>query len=225
MQPLGEIDGFTYASAAPSCAHPYLLPHVLDILRRTLPDGGQIFDLGCGNGSVAAVLSKAGYEICGVDPSHEGLEQANIAHPELRLEVGSAYDDLSARFGRFPVVISLEVIEHVYAPRSVVATMFDLLEEGGTLIISTPYHSYLKNLVLALSGRMDAHFTALWDHGHIKFWSVRTLRTLLCEAGFNEPRVIRAGRVPPLAKSMIAIATKPGSPKEGSRAGSDQKPT
>lgn len=52
---------------------------------------------------------------------------------------------------------------------------------------------------------MDAHFTALWDHGHIKFWSVRTLAVLLREAGFEEPRF---RRVPPLAKSMIAIAEK-----------------
>jgi 2-polyprenyl-6-hydroxyphenyl methylase/3-demethylubiquinone-9 3-methyltransferase len=55
---------------------------------------------------------------------------------------------------------------------------------------------------------MDQHFTALWDHGHIKFWSIQTLSTLLREAGFYELRFIRVGRVSPLAKSMIAIARK-----------------
>lgn len=76
-------------------------------------------------------------------------------------------------------------------------------------IISTPYHGYWKNLALALSGKMDAHFTALWDHGHIKFWSIDTLRRLLQEAGFAEIRFLRVGRIPPLAKSMIAVARKP----------------
>jgi 2-polyprenyl-6-hydroxyphenyl methylase/3-demethylubiquinone-9 3-methyltransferase len=56
---------------------------------------------------------------------------------------------------------------------------------------------------------MDKHFTALWDHGHIKFWSERTLRALLAEAGCHEIEFRRVGRIPALAKSMIAIARKP----------------
>jgi len=73
------------------------------------------------------------------------------------------------------VVLSLEVVEHLYAPRHYARTVFELLRPGGVAVISTPYHGYWKNLALALMGKLDAHFTALWDHGHIKFWSVRTL--------------------------------------------------
>ncbi len=81
--------------------------------------------------------------------------------------------------------------------------------QGGAAVVSTPYHGYWKNLALAVSGKMDAHFTALWDHGHIKFWSEKTLRVLLEEAGFRDIRFRRVGRVPALAKSMIAVARKP----------------
>lgn len=56
---------------------------------------------------------------------------------------------------------------------------------------------------------MDAHFTALWDHGHIKFWSIRTLGELLREAGFVDLRFVRVGRVPALAKAMIVMARRP----------------
>jgi hypothetical protein len=56
---------------------------------------------------------------------------------------------------------------------------------------------------------MDGHFTALWDHGHIKFWSIETLTKLLNEAGFQDVRFHRVGRIPQLAKSMIAVARKP----------------
>ena len=65
-------------------------------------------------------------------------------------------------------------------------TLYDLAESSGTAIVSTPYHGYWKNLALAITGRMDAHFTALWDHGHIKFWSMKTLGALLFEAGFRD---------------------------------------
>ncbi|QXP88105.1 methyltransferase [Methylococcus capsulatus] len=59
-----------------------------------------------------------------------------------------------------------------------------------------------------MSGKMDAHFTALWDHGHIKFWSMKTLSLLLEEAGFRDIRFERVGRLPALAKAMIAVASK-----------------
>jgi 2-polyprenyl-6-hydroxyphenyl methylase/3-demethylubiquinone-9 3-methyltransferase len=130
-------------------------------------------------------------------------------YPGLDLHPGSAYDDLAGRYGRFPVVVSLEVVEHLYYPRKFAQAVFDLLTPGGIAVVSTPYHGYWKNLALAVTGKLDAHFTALWDHGHIKFWSPRTLTALLAEAGLTVDRVIRAGRVPVLAKSMILVARKP----------------
>jgi 2-polyprenyl-6-hydroxyphenyl methylase/3-demethylubiquinone-9 3-methyltransferase len=107
------------------------------------------------------------------------------------------------------VVVSLEVVEHVYAPRDFAARLFDLVAPGGAAIVSTPYHGYWKNLAIAVSGKFDQHFTALWDHGHIKFWSRDTLARLLREAGFSELAFHYAGRFPPLSKSMIVVAEKP----------------
>jgi 2-polyprenyl-6-hydroxyphenyl methylase/3-demethylubiquinone-9 3-methyltransferase len=212
LQAHEAIAGYRYADSGPSCAHDYLLPPVRRELTAFFAGRAsrQVFDLGCGNGNVAAQLSRDGYEVSGVDPSTEGVAQARAAYPHLRLETGSANDDLVAHFGRFPAVISLEVIEHVYAPRDLARTLFDLVEPGGMVLLSTPYHGYWKNLALALTGRLDHHFTALWDHGHIKFWSVRTLGQLLREAGFEDLRFLRVGRVPALARSMIVIGRKLG---------------
>ena len=85
--------------------------------------------------------------------------------------------------------------------------MFELCEPGALAIVSTPYHGYWKNLALSLvPGVWDRHHHPLSDHGHIKFWSMRTLRALLLHAGFKAVRFDRAGRIPALAKSMIAVA-------------------
>src|SRR4029079_4987348 len=140
------------------------------------------------------------YSITGVDLSEDGIRLAKAAHPHLRLELGSAYDDLAAKYGQFPVVVSLEVVEHVYAPRKYARCVRDLLQPGGLAILSTPYHSYFKNLVLAVTNKLDQHFTALWDHGHIKFWSIKTLTILLNDVGLRVEQVHRVGRWGPLAK-------------------------
>ena len=213
MKELESISGYTYRDFRPNHSHGYLMPALVAELEKIcLARGGmgkKLFELGCGNGSVAARLAELGWDVTGVDPSVAGIAQARAAYPNLSLEIGSAYDDLVSKYGQFPIVTSLEVVEHVYAPRAYAKTLYDLLEPGGTAIISTPYHGYWKNLALAVTGRMDAHFTALWDHGHIKFWSKETLASLLQEMGFEKPRWLRVGRIPALAKSMIAVTRKP----------------
>ncbi len=71
-----------------------------------------------------------------------------------------------------------------------------------------PYRIINRNLALALAGKFDHHWSPLWDGGHIKFWSEKTLLELLEETGFSSVDFVRVGRIPPLAKSMIAIARK-----------------
>jgi len=202
--------GYAYHNSLLNPSHSYLLPSLVSSLSALDLNGEEsIFDLGCGNGSVAAELRRRGYNVTGVDPSLEGIEYAQHNYPDLDLHIGSSSDDLASKFGNFPAVYSLEVVEHVYAPSHYASTLFSLVQPGGTAIVSTPYHGYAKNLALAVSGRMDAHFTALWEHGHIKFWSRRTLTALLEDAGFTDVRIQRVGRIPALAKSMIASARRP----------------
>lgn len=210
MSSNNSIDGYNYQDSDCGHMHGLLLPALLDELKRATGAGParSVFDLGCGNGSVAATVAATGYEVTGCDPSVTGIETAGRTWPHLKLAAGSGYDDLAEIYGTFPAVYSLEVIEHVYDPRLVVRRVHDLLEPGGHFILSTPYHGYLKNLVLALTGKMDSHFTALWDHGHIKFWSEKTVTVLLEEAGFRVLRIRRLGRIPALAMTMMVVAQK-----------------
>ena len=107
---------------------------------------------------------------------------------------------------RFDTIISTEVIEHLYDPRKYVLFCKQVLKGKGRLILSTPYNGYLKYLALALVGGMDRHLTVLWDGGHIKFWSKKTLTLLLEEQGFKVTQFIGCGRFPYLWKSMILVA-------------------
>ena len=60
--------------------------------------------------------------------------------------------------------------------------------------------------MLALTGKMDEHFTALWEGGHIKFWSKKTLSELLEKNGFKVLKFKGCGRVYGLWKSMLIEA-------------------
>lgn len=80
-----------------------------------------------------------------------------------------------------------------------------LIAPGGVGVLSTPFHGYLKNLAVVGAGRFDSHFDPLWEGGHLKFFSIPKLRQLLLESGFSRPAFHRIGRVPFLAKSVIAV--------------------
>lgn len=201
---------YDYETARAGHHHAYLLPAVRSMLAEANPSDRRLFDCGCGNGSFGHALAQDGWKVTGVDPSDDGVKLAREHFPDVQIEMGSTEEDLAARFGTFPVVISLEVVEHVYAPREYMSRIRDLLEPGGSVILSTPYHGYLKNLAIAVTNKWDHHHTVLWDHGHIKFWSVATLSELLREFGFRVENVARVGRMPALAKSMVIRGVKEG---------------
>jgi 2-polyprenyl-3-methyl-5-hydroxy-6-metoxy-1,4-benzoquinol methylase len=174
-------------------------------------DGIQyICDLGCGNGYLAGRLSELGYQVTGVDASTSGIEIATKQHPKVKFVCSLLDECLPAviRDRGFDLVVSSDVIEHLYRPSDLLETATTLLKPRGYLVIGTPYHGYVKNLALGLTGRMDAHFTALWDGGHIKFFSVKTLSELLALHGFNDLRFSFYGRAPLLWKNMICYAVK-----------------
>lgn len=193
-----------YKCAGSRFHHDYVLPPLLRELE-CLPEK-RVFDIGCGTGAIDQALSESGFDVTAIDPSESGIALARANYPDAKFEVGNCYDDLAGAYGTFPIVISIEVIEHLYDPRLFIQRARAMLKPGGTLIVSTPYNGYLKNVALALTNRFDRHLDPLFLHGHIKFWSVATLWALLTEEGFRDIRFHRVGRIPPLAKSVIAVA-------------------
>lgn len=199
---------FAYVDAEPTWANAYLWPALLKVLAGIDPAERRVFELGCGNGATARLLAHNGYSVTGVDPSASGIAIAKQFESErLHFEVGATSDDLGGRFGTFPLVISLEVIEHCPSAREFMRAFTSVLAPGGVGILSTPYHGYLKNLAVVVSGRFDRHFDPLWESGHLKFFSTARLRQLFDEFEL-QPEFHRIGRIPVLAKSLLAVVRR-----------------
>jgi 2-polyprenyl-6-hydroxyphenyl methylase/3-demethylubiquinone-9 3-methyltransferase len=202
---------YPYESGATNVCHAYLCAAIKRGLS-VLPVGARVLDIGCGNGSLTAAWAESQWNVTGVDLSESGIALAKASHPSIAFHRMPAGPELVDHFGEgcFDAIVSAEVVEHLYAPRDLARSAFRLLKDGGVLILTTPYNGYLKNLALAATGTMDRHWTVLWDGGHIKFWSWKTIRRLLDEAGFITPEFQGAGRLPLLWKSMVVRARKPG---------------
>ncbi|PWT89623.1 MAG: SAM-dependent methyltransferase [Blastocatellia bacterium] len=182
----------------------------LVILIRSFKDVSSICDLGCGNGYLASRLASYGYDVVGIDASASGIEQAKSKATKVRFIQSFIDKDVRDRNGLkpFDLVVSSDVVEHLYRPSDLFEAAGVLLNQSGRLVITTPYHGYLKNLALALSGKMDRHFSALHNGGHIKFFSVASLSELMASHAFVDLNFNYYGRAPWLWKNMICHARK-----------------
>jgi 2-polyprenyl-3-methyl-5-hydroxy-6-metoxy-1,4-benzoquinol methylase len=206
-----EHRAFGWKDAQSTCAHSYLLTPVLkEIQKHSNGKPATILDIGCGNGFVAAELAQMGHSVIAIDVSNDGIEIARSNFANVRFHVCSIYDEQLPSIVNELVdcVISLEVVEHLFYPKKLFEHSYRTLKSGGILILSTPYHGYLKNLALSLIDGWDKHFAADWDGGHIKFFSNKALARMAVGAGFRYPQFLGAGRFLWLWKSTIMIVQK-----------------
>lgn len=186
----------------------YIIPPLLEMLsevKKETKEKIRVLDLGCGNGSISNAIALQGYEVVGVEDSVSGFKIAQASFPNCQFIQANIFDLPYTQLEKsFDIVFSSEVIEHLPYPRELLRGAKKCLKPDGTLILTTPYHGYLKNLIIAILGKMDAHFSPLWDGGHIKFFSVKTLTTLLESEGYTDIKFKFAGRYPYLWKSMLS---------------------
>lgn len=199
---LYQTDGPTFPH------HAYVPQKLINLLDKE--KNKMIIDFGCGNGFITRQLLRKGFNVFGVDESESGIEIANKEFPGRFFVQDLSKSPLPNELSdyKFDTIIASEVLEHLYAPNKFLSYCFDLLKKNGNgeIIITVPYHGYLKNLALSIFNKWDFHHTVLWDGGHIKFFSKNTLIQILKDNGFETTTFRGCGRFPFMWKSMIIKA-------------------
>lgn len=178
------------------------------LLASTLSKHGvrSILDAGCGDGWWTAELHKVGFQVVGMDISGRALEVASERYPHLafkRYPLDRGGWPFSA--DQFDAVFASEVVEHVYDLGTMFAEMNRVLRRGGLLIITTPYHGLIKNLLIVLLA-FERHFDV--EGAHIRFFTVRSCHAVLEKYGFEVKKIRYYGRVRPISKGMFIVALK-----------------
>ncbi|MFN2183102.1 MAG: class I SAM-dependent methyltransferase, partial [Anaerolineae bacterium] len=120
----------------------------LDLVRRyTALEDRAILDVGCGVGMYVRAFRRFSDDVHGVDVDGEKLVEAGQELPNLCVSVAEA---LPYADGRFDVVLSHEVIEHVADDRQALAEAVRVLKRpepgrgrpGGRLVVFAPNRLY-----------------------------------------------------------------------------------
>jgi 2-polyprenyl-3-methyl-5-hydroxy-6-metoxy-1,4-benzoquinol methylase len=148
------MNEYHYSDGNPTHANAYLWPVLRNVINARAWPQRRAFDLGCGNGATCNMLSTLGFDVTGVDTSKSGIVNAQRAHPHVKTCIGSAYDDLAGQYGTFPLVVSLEVIEHCIDAQSFAKSFLSLIAPDGV-----PSEMWLE-FGGAISGDMKVSFQA-----------------------------------------------------------------
>jgi SAM-dependent methyltransferase len=149
----------------------------VDFAGRTagFPADRRFLDVGCATGRLLEAMRERGWQVRGVDLCPESA--AFGRNRGVEVFTGTLEQ---ARFpaGSFHAVHFSHLIEHVPSPRALLSEVRRLLLPGGLAVVTTPN-------VDGLQARL---FRGLWRSAiadHLTLFSVRTLRSLLEDCGFE----------------------------------------
>lgn len=138
---------------------------------------GRLLDVGCAAGFFVAEARARGWDAAGIDVSPEMIAwgRTNLG---VALSMGTLQEQETD--GRpFDAITMWDYIEHSIDPAGDVARCSELLTGGGVLALST---GDVRSTLARLSG---SRWHLLTPHHHNYFFSRRTLRLLLAQAGFE----------------------------------------
>ena len=146
--------------------------------------GRRVLDVGCGAGLLAEPLARLGAEVTAIDAAPENIAAAR-AHAEGQgLAIDYRPGGIEAIDGRYDLVTSLEVVEHVADTGQFVRGLAGAMAAEGLLILSTPNRTALSRLMMIVIGEGTGRIpkgTHDWD----KFLTPEELCALLRGAGLD----------------------------------------
>jgi SAM-dependent methyltransferase len=154
-------------------------------------------DLGCGDGRLGALLDVG--ELALADVSAVALERAAARLPDARTVQLEPDAPLPLPDNAFDLVLCAETAEHVRDLQLLLSEARRVLVPGGRLALTTPAHSRLTGLDVAVRG-FERRFPPLSPH--LRFLTRRSLARLLREMGF-EPERLRRQR-----GTLLAVARR-----------------
>ena len=150
--------------------------------------GKTTLDAGCGAGLLCEPLARMGAAVTGVDSAAENIAVAQAHAAGQRLPIRYQAGEVARVEGRFDLVCSMEVIEHVTDPEGFVATLAERLAPGGLMLLSTPNRTPLSQaglVTLAERFGMVPQGTHHWE----QFITPEELDTLLDSAGLRRTAI------------------------------------
>jgi SAM-dependent methyltransferase len=147
-----------------------------------------VLDVGCANGELGKLLKQRGHQVAGIELVAEAAERARCW-----LDRVEAIDIETSGFpfpaGSFDAIVFADVLEHLIDPWRILKDAATLLVSGGVVVASIPNLQNFAVLRRLTRGRWEYRHRGITDFGHLRFFTLRTINHLFCQAGLKLTRV------------------------------------
>lgn len=170
------------------------------------PDS-KILDFGCGPGKIIEEMKEFNptSSYTGVDVSEKIIAKNKKRLTDCKFHAVEDGEKLPFKSKFFDFIISTDAIEHIYDTELAFKELARVLKPGGKILITTPYHGLLKNLLIVI-----LKFELIFDAkgAHIRFFTKRSLSSCLIEVGLKPIKFDYFGRFYPLSRGILVLAEK-----------------
>lgn len=155
------------------------------IILRWLGNGRdrRLLDVGAADGLLSRQLTAGGWRVTAIE-GDPALAQAGARHCE-RMITANLDRELPDCGGPFDVIVYGDVLEHLVDPLRVLVELDRSLAPTGFVVISVPNIAHLWIRLLLLFGRFEYLDRGILDHSHLRFFTERSLRAMLANAGLS----------------------------------------
>jgi 2-polyprenyl-3-methyl-5-hydroxy-6-metoxy-1,4-benzoquinol methylase len=143
--------------------------------------GRKLLDVGAADGLLSRRLTELEWRVTAIE-GDPVLAQAGARYCERMLTL-NLDREIPVGEGPFDVIVYGDVLEHLVDPLRVLVELDRSLAPGGFVIISVPNIAHLWIRLLLLLGRFDYLDRGILDHSHLRFFTERSLRAMLADAG------------------------------------------
>jgi methionine biosynthesis protein MetW len=161
------------------------MPHLTrqQIVSR-LRSGERILDVGCGNGEIARLMKERGCAVIGIELAPEKAAKARAYCEEVL--VGNVESmPLPFEPQSFDVLVLSNILEHLRDPVATLHRLAPLLRPGGRALVDLPNVAHWGIRLRLLRGRWDYEDAGILDRTHLRFYTRKTAREMLDQAGFE----------------------------------------
>ena len=157
---------------------------VAGILRTLMPPGVRVLDVGCGTGSVTLIANRdKANSVLGIEPDPDRCAMARSRG--LNVSHGFLDPAFIAEHGKFDVVMSSDVLEHMVDPGAGLELFKEALKPGGMILVSVPNVAHWSVRANLLRGRFRYAECGIMDATHLRWFTRETLVTLVESRGFG----------------------------------------
>ncbi len=161
-----------------------------DVAALVPADCRRVLEVGCARGGLGGLLKARGHHVTGIELVPEAAVEARGRLDHV-VTGDVETDGFPFPAESFDAVIFADVLEHLVDPWRVLREAAGVLAPGGVVVASIPNLQNGDVLWRLVRGRWDYRERGITDFGHLRFFTLATIRGLFAQAGLS---VVFVGR-------------------------------